>query len=241
MTKAKTIPHLIGRVLLFLALIVLVLYIGVNAFILLYTGRYILTPEEAAEKHADCALVLGANVYSSGRLSPMLYDRVYTGVSLYTDGAVDRILMSGDHGQTEYDEVNAMKSTAVELGVPADAVFMDHAGFSTYESAYRAKAVFGAQKVVFVTQKYHLYRTIFIARRLGIEAYGVSADLRDYRNSIYNNLRESIARCKDFVFTIFRPQPTYLGDPIDLRGSGRQTDDLPIYEYEEESRPDSYL
>ena len=231
MAKTKTVPRRIGRALIILILILLFLYLGVNAFILLYAGRYILTPEEAAEKHADCALILGANVYSSGQLSPMLYDRVYTGVSLYTDGVVDRLVMSGDHGQIEYDEVNAMKTTAVELGVPADAVFMDHAGFSTYESAYRARAVFGAEKVIFVTQKYHLYRTIFIARQLGIEAYGVSADLRDYRNSLYNNLRESLARCKDLLFTLFKPDPTYLGEPIDLRGSGQQTDDLPIYDY----------
>lgn len=233
MAKLRTIPQRIGRVLLILAIILLVLYLAVNAFILLYADRYILTPEEAAEKHADCALVLGANVYSSGRLSPMLYDRVYTGVSLYSDGVVDRLVMSGDHGTSEYDEVNAMKGAAVELGVPADAIFMDHAGFSTYESVYRAKAVFGAEKVVFVTQKYHLYRSIFIARHFGIEAWGVSADLRDYRNDLYNNLRESAARCKDFLLTVFRPQPTYLGEPIDLRGSGKQTDDQPIYEYKE--------
>lgn len=231
MARPKSIPRCIGRVFLILILILLILYLGVNAFVLLYAGRYILTPEEAAEKHADCALILGANVYSSGQLSPMLYDRVYTGVSLYTDGAVDRLIVSGDHGQIEYDEVNAMKGTAVELGIPADAVFMDHAGFSTYESAYRAKAVFGADKVIFVSQKYHLYRTIFIARHLGIEAWGVSADLRDYRNDLYNNLRESLARCKDLVFTLFRPKPTYLGEPIDLRGSGAQTDDQPIYDY----------
>lgn len=233
MKKQKTPARRIGRFFVILILIVLVLYLGVNVFILLYSSRFILTPEEAAEKQADCALVLGANVYSSGRLSPMLYDRVYTGVTLWQSGAVDRLIMSGDHGQIEYDEVNAMKGTAVELGVPADAIFMDHAGFSTYESAYRAKAVFGAEKVIFVTQKYHLYRTIFIARHLGIEAYGVSADLRDYRNDFYNNLRESLARCKDLLFTLFKPDPTYLGEPIDLRGSGQQTDDLPIYDYPE--------
>lgn len=221
------------RILALLIVLGLLLYLGANAFIILYSSRYILTTQQAAEKDADCALVLGANVLGSGQLSHMLYDRVYTGVSLYTDAAVRKLIMSGDHGTSEYDEVNAMKSTAVELGVPADDIFMDHAGFSTYESAYRAKAVFGAQRVIFVTQKYHLYRSIFVARMLGIEAYGVSADLRDYRNDLYNNFRESLARCKDLLFAIFKPAPTYLGEPVDLNGSGQQTDDEPIYEYKE--------
>jgi len=222
----------IFRVGAWIAAIGFVLYLGLNAFILLYSGRYILTSEEIADKNVDCALVLGANVIAPGQLSHMLYDRVYTGVSLYTDSTVGKIIMSGDHGRSEYDEVNAMKTTAVELGVPADDIFMDHAGFSTYESAYRAQAIFGAERVCFVTQKYHLYRTIFIARMLGIEAYGVSADLRAYRNDLYNNLRESVARCKDFLFVIFKPEPTYLGEPIDLSGSGQQTDDEPIYDYD---------
>lgn len=230
MTNSSPLRRIL-RIFAFLIAAGLFVYIGINAFIILYSSRYILTTQQAAEKDADCALVLGANVLGSGQLSHMLYDRVYTGASLYQDAAVGKLIMSGDHGRSEYDEVNAMKSTAVELGVPADDIFMDHAGFSTYESAYRAKAVFGAQRVIFVTQKYHLYRTIFVARMLGIEAYGVSADLRDYRNDLYNNFRESLARCKDLLFAIFKPAPTYLGEPIDLGGSGRQTDDEPIYEY----------
>ncbi len=229
----SSIWQLILRIAAWLFALGLLFYLGINAFILLYSSRYILTAQQAAEKNADCALILGANVLASGELSHMLYDRVYTGVRLYSDGAVEKLIMSGDHGASEYDEVNAMKGTAVELGVPAEDVFMDHAGFSTYESAYRAKAVFGADCVIFVTQKYHLYRSIFVARMLGIEAYGVSADLRDYKNDIYNNFRESLARCKDLLFAIFKPAPTYLGDPIDLNGSGKQTDDEPIYEYKD--------
>ena len=229
MSKSKRVLRLFAV----LICVGLVLYLGINAFIILYSGRYILTSEEAAGKNAECALVLGANVLAPGQLSHMLYDRVATGVSLYNSGAVPKIIMSGDHGQEDYDEVNAMKSTAADMGVPAKDVFMDHAGFSTYESAYRAKAVFGAERVIFVTQKYHLYRTIFVARMLGIEAYGVSADLRPYRNALYNNFRESVARCKDLLFTVLKPKPTYLGERIDLSGSGAQTDDMPIYDYDD--------
>jgi len=206
----------------------ILVYAGINLFMLWYSGRYILTPEEAAGTDTDCALVFGANVWSSG-LSHMLEDRVKTGIALYESGAVDRILMSGDHGREDYDEVNSMKRYAVAEGVPADAVFMDHAGFSTYETAYRAQAVFQVESTILVTQKYHLYRAIFLARMMGIEAYGVAADLRPYYNDFYNQLRESLARVKDFGMVILRPEPTYLGEVIPISGSGSQTDDTDEY------------
>ncbi len=206
----------------------IVLFAGINVFMVLYANRYILTPEEAAQKNVDCALVLGAQVWSTG-LSSMLEDRVLTGIELYESGATNRLLMSGDHGREHYDEVNSMKRYAVDKGVPADDIFMDHAGFSTYESAYRAKAVFEVESAILVTQKYHLYRAVFLARAMGIEAYGVAADRRDYRNDLYNNTRESLARVKDLFMAIFRPEPTYLGDSIPIWGSGSLTDDSDSY------------
>lgn len=216
------------RVSLFIVAVGILLFVGINAFMILYANRYILTPEQAAEKNVDCALVLGAQVWSTG-LSSMLEDRVLTGIDLYETGATDRLLMSGDHGREDYDEVNSMKRYAVEQGVPADNIFMDHAGFSTYESAYRAKAVFEVESAFIVTQKYHLYRAVFLARAMGIEAYGVAADRRDYRNDLYNNIRESLARVKDFFMAIFKPEPTYLGDAIPIWGSGSLTDDSDTY------------
>ena len=109
---------------------------------------------------------------------------------------------------------------------------MDHAGFSTYESVYRAQYIFGAEKILIVSQKYHLSRAVFMARAMGMDAYGVPADLRDYRDMPYNYARESLARVKDFFMTVFRPKPTYLGETIDLTGSGAQTDDMDIYNYD---------
>ena len=184
---------------------------------------YILTEEQAKNLGADCVLVLGAKVYEDGSLSPVLGDRVATGVRLYELGAGKKLLLSGDHGQIEYDEVNAMKQRALSLGVPEDDVFLDHAGFSTYESMVRLKEVFGGRSVVIVTQSYHLYRAIYVARRLGMEAYGVASDLRRYYKQPYYELRELGARTKDVVYTLFWPAPRYLGDPIDLTGSGRAT------------------
>jgi vancomycin permeability regulator SanA len=131
--------------------------------------------------------------------------------------------MSGDHGRKEYDEVNKMKEVAVQNGVPADNVFMDHAGFSTYESMYRARDVFQVEKMVIVTQEYHLYRAVYNARKLGIDAYGFAADRLEY--PIYNDAREALARLKDFFYCIAQPEPTYLGEKISIKGSGNVTDD----------------
>ena len=107
--------------------------------------------------------------------------------------------MSGDHGREDYDEVNIMKEYAIEKGVPSEAIFMDHAGFSSYESVYRLKEIFEAKKVVIVTQKYHLYRALYIANQFDLEAYGVNLDPRRYVGVAYRELREVLARNKDFI------------------------------------------
>jgi len=196
---------------------------GCNTIVMGRSEEYILTKEQARGLGADCVLVLGARVYEDGSLSPVLGDRVNTGVSLYFAGAGKKLLLSGDHGQVEYDEVNAMKETALAQGVPEDDVFLDHAGFSTYESMVRLKEVFGGKRVVIVTQSYHLYRAVFVARCLGMEAYGVASDLRPYLKQGYYELRELGARTKDVIYTLFWPAPRYLGEPIDLSGSGKAT------------------
>ena len=118
-----------------------------------------------------------------------------------------------------------MKQFAIDKGVPSEDVFMDHAGFSTYETMYRAKEVFAAKRVIIVTQKYHLYRAVYIAEQLGLEAYGVDSNLQSYIKQPYYNAREILARDKDFVKVIFKPKPTYLGEVIPISGSGDLTND----------------
>ena len=197
-----------------------------NAYVKGSTAPNILSPEEAAKlEDVDCIIVLGCLVKADGTPSDMLADRVSVGVSLYQNGTSPKLLMSGDHGQKEYDEVNTMKSCATLAGVPSEDIFMDHAGFSTYESIYRAKEIFGADKIVIVTQEYHLHRALYVADALGIEAYGVSADLRSYSGQAKRDVREVLARIKDMAYALFKPQPTYLGDPISLNQSGDVTND----------------
>jgi len=186
----------------------------------------IISPEEAALLKADCILVLGAGVYSNGSPSPMLEDRLAQGVALYNSCASDRLLMSGDHGKEDYDEVNVMKRFAVDNGVPSSHVFMDHAGFSTYESVYRARDIFKARKIIIVTQRYHLYRALYIADKLGLEAFGVASDPRQYAGQSQRELREVFARAKDFFSAIIKPRPTYLGEAIPISGDGDATNDL---------------
>ena len=199
---------------------------GVNAYVKHIGGKNIITPEYAAElKDVDCIIVLGCQVHDNENPSDMLADRLTRGIDLYNQGVAPKIIMSGDHGQMEYDEVNTMKRVAIDADVPSDDVFMDHAGFSTYESLYRAKEIFEADKLVIVTQKYHLYRALYIAKQLGIEAYGVDSDYRTYWGESTREAREILARCKDYIKTIFKPKPSYLGETIPVSGDGDITND----------------
>lgn len=223
MTRKKWLT--VGLVLLALTAVVAVGALGINAYVVLSTRNQIFAPEELAGYDADCILVLGCLVRDDGTPSDMLRDRLQRGVELYEIGTAPKLLMSGDHGQEAYDEVNTMKQFALDAGIASEDVFMDHAGFSTYESLYRAKEVFGVTKVVIVTQKYHLYRALYIANQLGLEAVGVAADYRSYAGQTYRDAREILARNKDFFTGIFQPEPTYLGEMIPIFGNGDLTND----------------
>ena len=199
---------------------------GINAFVKGTARDQILTPEEAVKlTDVDCILILGCGVHSDGSPSDMLHDRLRRGVELYELGAAPKLLMSGDHGRKGYDEVDAMKHFAVDAGIDSDDVFMDHAGFSTYESMYRAKEIFQAKRIIIVTQEYHLYRAIYIAESLGLEAYGVSSDYRAYSGQVRMDLREMLARVKDFGTSLLQPKPTFLGEAIPIWGDGNLTND----------------
>ena len=208
------------------ALLGLLLVAGFNLAVIRSAEKHLLSVDKAVSlEDVDCILVLGCKVHGDGEPSDMLEDRLLRGLELYETGAAPKLLMSGDHGQTDYDEVDSMKHFAVDRGVPSENVFMDHAGFSTYESMYRARDVFQAKKIIIVTQGYHLYRAVYIARALGLEAYGVDADLRNYSGQSGRDFREILARVKDFWTCVFQPEPTYLGLPIPISGDGNLTND----------------
>ena len=203
-----------GIIIIVVLAVIDIIALGINLFVRLSTKKQIIKEDQYSNlSDVDCIIILGAGIWGD-KPSPMLEDRLQEGIKLYQNNVSDKIIMSGDHGKKEYDEVNIMKKYVVERGIPSENIFMDHAGFSTYESIYRAKEVFQAKKIVIVTQKYHLYRALYIANRLGIEAYGVGSDPRQYVGATNREIREILARDKDFIKCIFKPKPTYLGDTI---------------------------
>ena len=176
-------------------------------------------------KDADAILILGCQVKPDGSLSLMLKDRLDKGIELYKNGVAPKVIVSGDHGRDDYDEVNAMKKYMIQNEVPSEDIFMDHAGFNTYDSMYRAKNIFNVNKCIVVTQKYHLYRSIYIGNALGMETYGVSAQNIKYVGQLGRDIREVLARDKDVVKCIFKPQATYMGDTIPVSSNGDITND----------------
>ena len=205
--------------------ILMIIVLGINLYVKASTNKQILGENDYTKlSDIDCIIILGAGVWGD-KPSPILEDRLLEGIKLYQNNVSDKIIMSGDHGRESYDEVNIMKNYAIERGVKSEDIFMDHAGFSTYESIYRARDIFKAKKIVIVTQKYHLYRALYIAKQLDLEAYGVGADPRQYVGATYREIREILARDKDFIKCIFKPEPTYLGETIPVSGNGDVTND----------------
>ena len=213
------------KYLIIMIIVISIIILVVNLYVKISTKNQIVLDNNYSNlPDIDCIIILGAGIWGN-KPSPMLEDRLQEGIKLYQNNVSNKIIMSGDHGRKEYDEVNLMKSYAIERGIPSEDIFMDHAGFSTYESIYRAKAIFQAKRVIIVTQKYHLNRALYIANRLGLEAYGIGADPRKYVGATYREIREILARNKDFIKCIFKPKPTYLGETISISGDGDITND----------------
>ncbi len=163
---------------------------------------------------AHTILVLGASVYKNGRLSDMYRDRAQTALDLYKAGKAPVILVSGDNSTAEYDEVTPVKQFLIDNGVASSSIVLDYAGFDTYDSVYRARDIFGVTSTIIVTQAFHLPRALYIADRLGIDAQGVSADLRNYRTINYLHLREYGARVKAWWNILVGSKPKFLGETV---------------------------
>ena len=186
--------------------------LGGNIWIRWRARPYIVAPDQL--EPAQVAIVPGAMVYNDhGALSSVLQDRVERAIELYRSGRVKALLMSGDHGEDGYDEVNSMKAYAEKRGVPSEVIFLDHAGFSTYETMARAIRVFQVERAVIVTNAFHLERSVFVARALGLQAQGTPARDRPYVDALHNEMREFAARCKALV-SVYLWAPKVLGGPL---------------------------
>lgn len=203
-----------GTALLFASVALVFLLVNIE------TNRFIRNDIDTLE-HAHTAIVLGAMVKDNGTLSLPLKDRVDTAIALYRAGKVDRILVSGDDGSVNYNEVNPSRDYLLEKGIPSSVIFLDHAGFDTYSSMYRARDIFLVDTAIIVTQSFHLPRAVFVARRLGLDAQGMTADKRDYH--IRNYMREVLADVKAVVNLIFHRKPKYLGEEIPITGSPKES------------------
>lgn len=173
----------------------------------------------------DAILVLGARVYENNTPSPVLKDRLEYAYSLYQAKKAPKIIVSGDHGTEGYDEVNTMLEYLLGKGVLREDIFLDHAGFDTYDSVYRAKEIFLCKSVIISTQDFHISRAVYVARAIGLEAYGAPCPDKAIYNMAYNNARETLARTKAiFDAEIFKRTSKYLGEPIPVWGDGSVTD-----------------
>ena len=208
---------------LVLAGVVILVFGFMISFKIEKSSRNFVFSEAKDVPETQVALVLGARVWQNDILSHTLQDRVDTSIELYKLGKVKKFLLSGDHGREEYDEVNAMKKYLLEKGVPAKDIFLDHAGFDTYDSIYRAKEIFEVESVTIVTQEFHLPRSVYVAKSLDIKAYGVVADKRIYLMAKRNALREKVAQQKAFFNCLFNSKPKFLGDKIPISGDGRKS------------------
>ncbi len=217
----KSIKRFLLRT-IFVLLIFAVLFFVIANLAVFAKGRGAMDDITAIEPKT-AAIVFGAKVYENGQLSPMLEDRVQTAIDLYHLGKVKKLLLTGDHGRVGYDEVNTMKKYALDRRIAEEDIFTDHAGFSTYESIYRARKVFKLKKAVLVTQRFHLRRTLYIARSAGLEAQGLVADKREYISGTMSTFREYFANLKAFWEVNTGKDPTFLGPAIPISGDGRKS------------------
>ena len=197
--------------------------VGITAFPFLWHGlvnwhygRQIYLPEDLRPERV--AIVFGARIYSDGRLSPMLRDRVETAVRLYEAGQVEKLLMSGDNRFDEYDEPGRMMEYALSRGVPAEDMQPDYAGRRTFDTCYRAREIFGLDSAVLVTQEFHLPRALFTCDQLGLDVVGGAADLQRYsrRSLAWSTIREIPALLVSLIDVTRQAPPPVLGEPIPI-------------------------
>ena len=175
-----------------------------NISVLISSGKSEFTSSELDKNEYDCILVLGAGLRPDRTPSDMLADRLSTAIELYNEGYSDTLILSGDTSpDKDYDEVAAMKIYCLDRGVREEDIICDNLGFSTYESIHNTAAAQKYDRIIIVTQEYHLYRAVYIAKKHGFEVCGVSSDLREYKWQSFREIREIVARAKDFYKSIF--------------------------------------
>lgn len=168
-------------------------------------------------------MVLGAGIKDDETPTPMLKDRLDAGIMLYKAGVAPKLLLTGDNGTEAHNEIHVMLNYAKDAGIPEKDIFCDHAGFSTYDSMYRAKNIFHVKNLIVVTQTYHEYRALYIAEKLGLLASGLASDQYSYAGQSGRDLREIAARVKDYLKVKSQPESLLGGEAIPISGNGIKT------------------
>ena len=226
----KKIIRVLIKMMIIFALVIAVSLVGALGIMrsVQKKGEKNIVSVDKLPKDVDAIIVLGAGVKDDGEPSDILVDRLKTSIETCNSGVSGKLLLSGDHGRDGYNEVKAMKSFIKEnMEIDDKNIFMDHAGFSTYDSIYRAKEIFKVDKAIIITNEYHLPRALYLAEKMGIEAYGLPSDIRNYLNIDSYRNREKAAQLKDFIYVnILKPDPEFLGEEIPVNSSdGRVTED----------------
>lgn len=207
-------------IIVIIILSIITIFLGINATVIGRSSEFFIDPHNSKDLEADCILILGASIYQNGEPSPMLKDRLDMGIYLYNNSKTKKILMSGDHRSDLYDEVNVMKNYALTNDIKSSDIFKDHKGINTYQSLYRAKNVYGVKKVIIVTQKYHLYRAVYIAKKLDLDVVGIASDGNNYKGQIKRDIREMFARVKAYFNTDLKKESNYRGPTYNIKGNG---------------------
>ena len=222
--RKKSLVKRLAKVCIAIVVTGALVFTGLNVYMTTSTDDSVVTVNSVpSEAKADCILILGASVRANRKPSPMLLKRLERGLELYRKKAAPKILVSGDNATVAYNEVKVMREWLQAKGVPPQDIFEDHAGFSTYESMYRARDVFKVKRMIVVTQRYHLARAIYTGDALGLKVWGVAANGNNYSGQIKRDMREWVARVKDLGKTVYKPEPRFLGPALPISGDGRAT------------------
>ena len=204
------------KIILYLAVFGLIALVSVNYYVTSITKKHIYNSIRRFPKN-DVGIIFGAGI-NGDRPSKYLKDRLDAGILLYKAKRINKILLSGDNGRQEYDELTVVKNYCFRHGVDTAKIFIDYAGFDTYSTMYRAKHIFKIKRATLISQKYHLNRAIYIGQQLGIKPVGYSANKGEYKGYVYVTFREYLSIFKSFFDVLRNREPHFLGNPIDING-----------------------
>ncbi|WP_291288005.1 ElyC/SanA/YdcF family protein [Flavobacterium sp.] len=209
--------------LLYLAILGLIIIVSVNLYVKSST-RDLIYPSATQLPKNEVGIIFGAGI-NGDQPSKYLKDRLDAGILLYQTHKIDKILLSGDNGRDEHDELTVMKNYCYQHGVDTTKIYVDYAGFDTYSTMFRAKSIFNVKSATLVSQEYHLNRAVYIGQKLGVQSVGFSANEGEYLGYKYVTFREYGSIFKAFFDVLRNREPRFLGNPIDINGVSNYSKD----------------